>query len=98
MSDGSGRINLHGPAIDDYYPYDSAFTIYGDDGWYYKFNPCNGFYMGYYYDLAVSRPILRKSTFVYFSLRIFLLHLLRLIDSYCVRSPFGYPNRGRYSG
>lgn len=54
MSDGSGRINLHGPAIDDDYPYDTAFTVSGGDGWYYKYNPCNGFSMGVYYDLAVS--------------------------------------------
>lgn len=54
MSDGTGRINLHGPALDDSYLYDSAFTIYGNDGFYYKYNPCTGFNYGGYFDLAVS--------------------------------------------
>lgn len=55
MSDGSGQINLHSTALEGTSLYDAAYTVYGDDGWYYKFNPCNGFYAANHYDLAVCR-------------------------------------------
>lgn len=53
MSDGTGKINLQSLSLQDYYLYDSAFTEYGADGYYYKYNPCQGFYFDGYYDTAV---------------------------------------------
>lgn len=62
MSDDSGIINLHSTGLKGTSLYDSAYTVYGDDGWYYKFNPCNGFYAANHYDLAVSRYLLKCGT------------------------------------
>ncbi|XP_039263438.2 uncharacterized protein LOC120339391 [Styela clava] len=65
MDDSSGRINLHSLALDGFILTDSAFTTNGGDGWYYKYNPCNGFNQGGYTDLAVAQVDIATGFSVY---------------------------------
>ena len=57
MSDGSGRVNLHSLALEASNGEeltDAAFAVYGSDGYNYEYNPCNGYSIFSYSDLAVN--------------------------------------------
>ena len=54
MSDGSGVINLRSVGNPGFGRQDPAFEVLGDDGWYYRYNPCYSWNSVQFYNLAVS--------------------------------------------
>lgn len=65
MTDGTGRVNLHSLALEPQPGEtlsEAAFGVFGEDGYTYNYNPCNGFSFYPLTNLAVSK-ILKASTF-----------------------------------
>jgi len=64
MSDGTGVINLRSLGNQGLGGQDPAFEVLGDDGWYYRYNPCYPWNSYQYTGLAVIYYTTLKNFFL----------------------------------